>query len=266
MPNKYFQIDAVATYVHHQGATTLPELPPDLSRGETLLCLHGAGGNGAQFDDLASRLAESHSPIAFDQPGHGRSGGLDSLGSIERMADFAEAFASKLGLPPRVLVGHSMGGQVALQMALTDPASVRALVLVGSGAKIELPEAMLEQSRLVTEGKARRQFMKEAYSPKASPEVMRRGFIEDLKTDPRAQYGDLLAVADFDVVARLSELQLPTLVVRGDAEMLEAQSAELAEKIPGAASVVVPDAGHLVPIEQPDGLAKAIGDFLKGLS
>lgn len=266
MPNKYFQIDGVATYVHHQGATTLPGVAPDLSRGELLLCLHGAGGNGAQFAPLAACLAAQHSPIAFDQPGHGRSGGLDSLGSIERMADFATSFADGLGLRPRVLLGHSMGGLVALQMALGSPASVRALVLVGSGAKIELPEQTLTQSRLVTEGKARRQFVKEIFSPKASPEVMRQSFMEDLKTDPRAAHGDLLAVQAFDVRSRLAQLKLPVLVVRGDAELLEAQSAELAEEIPGSRSVVIADAGHMLTMEQPEALGAAVEEFLKELS
>jgi len=262
VPNKYFQIDGVATYVHHQGATTLPDVPPHLERGETLLCLHGAGGNGAQFDDFAAALT-GHSPIAFDQPGHGRSGGLDSLGSIERMSIFAQAFAAKLGLPPRVLVGHSMGGAVALQMTLDAPSDVRALVLVGSAAHLPIPDEAVERSRLVTEGKARREFVKEIFSPKTSPDIMRRNFMEDLKTDPRAGHGDLLALRDFDLRSRLGELDLPVLVVRGDAELLQAQSAELVEKIPGAKSVVIPDAGHMVTMEQPAALAKAVGEFLK---
>lgn len=262
MPNKYFSIDGVATYVHHRGATTLPDVPPDLSQGHALLCLHGAGGNGAQFDGLAAQLARRHSPIAFDQPGHGRSGSLDSLGSIERMAEFAQAFCEKLSLPPRVIVGHSMGGAVAMQMALNGFEGIRALVLVGSCAHIELPEEAITQSRLVTEGKARRQFVKEVFSPNAKPEVMRASFMEDLKTDPRAAHGDLLALLDFDARPRLSEIQLPVLVVRGDAELIEPQSVELAEGIAGAKSVVIPDAGHQLPLEQPEALAEAIESFL----
>ena len=74
MPNKYFAIDGIATYFHHLGPTTLPEELPDLSRGEALLYLHGAGGNGSFVLPLAERLAERHSPITFDFPGHARSG------------------------------------------------------------------------------------------------------------------------------------------------------------------------------------------------
>ncbi len=264
MPNKYFSIDGVATYVHHQGRTTLPEVAPDLSRGETLLCLHGAGGNGGQFEPLAAQLADTHSPIAFDQPGHGRSGGLDSLGDIERMAEFTRAFANKLGLPPQVLVGHSMGGLVALQMALLGGQELRALVLVGSGAHLSLSDEAIEQFRLVTEGKARRQFVKEVYSPKAAPDVMRQGFMEEIKTDPRSQYADLLACLRLDLSERLSEVALPVLVVRGADELpwVEEQQAPLLDRLPNAKGVVIPDAGHMLPIEQPEALAAAINEFL----
>ncbi len=175
MPNKYFAIDGIATFVHHTGQTTLPEVVPDLSRGETVVCLHGAGGNGAVFDGVLEQLASAHSPLAFDQPGHGRSGSLDSLGSLERMSAFTGALCSKLGVERPVLLGHSMGGAVALQRALDEPDAVRAVVLVGSGARLPIPDEFVEFTRRITEGKERRQFQREAYAPSTPPEIMRRG-------------------------------------------------------------------------------------------
>ena len=76
MPHKYASVEGVATFVHHAGPTTLPEVVPDLSRGEVVLCLHASGGNGAVFADLLQALAADHSPLAIDFPGHGRSGVL----------------------------------------------------------------------------------------------------------------------------------------------------------------------------------------------
>src|SRR5262245_37662702 len=110
MPHKYATVEGVATYVHHVGPTTLPEVVPDLARGETVLCLHGSGGNGNVFAGLLAALAAEHSPLAIDLPGHGRSGGLDSLGSVERMAAFVGAFLDKWGVGRSVLLGHSLGG------------------------------------------------------------------------------------------------------------------------------------------------------------
>ena len=267
MPQKYFSIDGVATHLHHTGPTTLPDVVPDLSRGQRVVCLHGAGGNGAVFADLLERLAERHSPIAFDQPAHGRSGGLDSLGSIERMSAFTQALLAKLGVERPVLLGHSMGGAVALQVALERPDGLAGLVLCGSAARLPVPEEIVEQMRRVTEGKERRIFRRDAYSPATPPEILRRGFMEDLKTDPRAGYGDLLACRDWNVEDRLGEVQVPALVITGEDEIepLRAQADLLAERLPQGRAVAVAKAGHMAPLEQADAVAEAVAGFLEEL-
>lgn len=264
MPEKYFVVEGIATRVCHTGPTTLPDEPPDLSRGETILCLHGAGGNGGYFADLLRDLSARHSPLAFDQPGHGRSGGLDSLGSIERMAAFLGAFIDKLGLRPPVLLGHSMGGAVALRYALDRPDAVRALVLCGSGARFRVPEELLETERRVTEGKERRRFTRDAFSPRTPDEIVRRGWMEDARTDPRAAYGDLLACAQWDAMDRLAQIRVPTLVVVGEDEQprLLEQSELLATRLRDARRRVIAESGHALPLEKPAALAAAVEEFL----
>jgi 3-oxoadipate enol-lactonase len=264
VPNKYVPIDGVAAYVHHTGATTLPEVLPDLSRGEVVLCLHGNGASGGIFAPLLERLAADHSPLAFDQPGHGRSGDLDSLGSIEKMAEFTRAFCERFELDRPVLLGHSMGGAVAICYALQNPDAVRALVLCSSGARFEMPPERIEQQRLISEGKARREFRRDLYSPAASPDVMRQGFGEMLKTDPRAAYGDALACRDWNAEDSLESLSVPLLVAVGEDDFpnILDQAERLGSGNPRARKVVVPKAGHMLPIEQPDALAEAVLAFL----
>ncbi len=266
VPAKYFTVDGVPTFVHHTGPTTLPDTVPDLSRGETVLCLHGAGGNGGYLGDILDGLSGRQSPIAFDQPGHGRSGGIDSLGSIDRMAEFTRAFVNKLGLRPPVLLGHSMGGAVAQEYALAHPGDVRALVLVASSCRFPVPQDRIDQLRLVTEGKARRAFVKDAFSPKTDDVIVRRGWGEDLKTDPRVGYGDMLACVGWSN-DRLAEIAVPTLVIVGEDEfeVLRGESDRLAAEIPNARKVEIPAAGHAVPIEQPAAVCEAIQDFLAEL-
>jgi len=265
VPHKYASVEGVATYVHHVGPTTLPEVVPDLGRGETVVCLHCSGGNGAMFAELLEALAASHSPLALDLPGHGRSGGLDSLGSIETMAGFVRAFLARWGIARPVLLGHSMGGAVALRLALDEPDRVRALVLVASGARFR--GAALPLIRRVVEGKARRPFFRDAYAPDASPDVLRRGFLEDLKTDPRTLAGDLEACRAFDAEKELERVAAPTLVVIGEHEDAEqrARGELLAARIPGARLVSLPGAAHMVPLEKPAALAHAVADFLRAL-
>jgi len=265
VPQKYFEIDGVATFVHHTGETTLPGVPPTFSQGEAILCLHGAGNNGHLYAELTDLLAQDHSPVAFDQPGHARSGGLDSLGSIGAMADFTRAVAGALALPsPRVLVGHSMGGAVAAEVALRDPESVRALILCSTPADFGIPDFLLEGLRRVTEGKDRRHFERGVYSPSTPDAIVHRGFMEDVKTDPRVMYGDLKACHDWQGGDRLKALDLPTLVVVGVDELppLVEGSEALAQIIPGARLERIEGAGHMVPIEKADELARRITSFL----
>ncbi|MDE0909215.1 MAG: hypothetical protein OSB60_02020, partial [Myxococcota bacterium] len=73
MPSKYIDVQGIATFLRHTGPTTLPEVPPVLSRGEIVLCIHHAGGNSRNFDALSANLAANHSPVSFDLPGHDRS-------------------------------------------------------------------------------------------------------------------------------------------------------------------------------------------------
>ncbi len=268
MPHKYFRIDGVATYVHHTGATTLPERPPASDLGETVLCLHGAGGNGNQFRGVLRALSAHHSPLAFDQPAHGRSGGLDSLADVGRMADFTLAFIDKLGLGAPVLLGHSLGGAVALRCALDRPDGIRGLVLCSSAARFPAIDSVMETTRLIVEGKARRRFLREAYSPSTENEILSRGFMEDLKTDPRANYGDLQAARDWNAEAELAAVRVPTRVIVGadEFEPMREQSELLASRIPGAGKTVIPKAGHVIPLEQPEALALAVEEFCAGLS
>ena len=158
-----------------------------------------------------------------------------------------------------------MGGAIAMHYALSHPDALKELVISASATRFDAIDATIEATRLVAEGKARRQFVREMYAPDAKPEVMRRGFMEDIKTDPRAQLGDFIACRDFrgDGVESIS---VPTLVLRGEHEYeaIASECEELARRIPGARVVVIPGAGHKLPLEQPEALTEAVVAFLEG--
>jgi pimeloyl-ACP methyl ester carboxylesterase len=245
----------------------LPERPPVLDRGETIVCLHGAGGNLGVFDGLFDALAGEHSLVAFDQPAHGRSGALDALDSIESLAAFTLELLDRLQIPRAVVLGHSMGGAIAQELARSQPARVRALVLSATAARFDGIEHAIATTRRIVEGKERRAFVKQLYAPDAPPEVMQRGFLEDLKTDPRAVLGDYEAIQRWQGGARSGEIRVPTQIVHGEHEVpeLAAAAAELAKAIAGARLAVIPGAAHKLPIEQPAALAAQIREFLAAL-
>jgi pimeloyl-ACP methyl ester carboxylesterase len=266
VPWKYVPVDAVATFVHHRGPTTLPDRPPDTSKGDVVLCLHDAGGNGNVFSGVLDALAENHSPLAYDQPGHGRSGGLDSLGSVPAMAGHARALADALGVKRPVLFGDGLGAAVALEAALTDPVWPKAIVLCGGAtAHADLPAEAVEQLRRVASGKARREFDTSGYAPETPREAYQRAFGEWLKTDPRATLGDRQAQQIWDAHGRLGAVACPVLVVVGEHEEPASRSAAqaLAETLPQAKLVELAGAGRRGVSEQPATLGALVNAFLQ---
>ncbi len=267
MPTKYVEVDGTAVHYFHTGCTTLPGVVPDLERGELMLFVHAAGSNGNTWHHQLTAFAERHSSLAFDFPGHGRSGGTESLKSIDAYRDFLLAVMDVLRLRPCVLVGRSLGGAVALELALAHPERVRALVLVATAARFELPAEMLATWREVMLGRMQQPFTTEAFSPQTDFAVMREAWMEQVKTDPRVRYFDLVACNQFDVTARLGGLALPTLIVAGrDDAITPLRHAELLhERISGSKLVVIDGAGHTVPSEKPNEFNRAVTDFLDGL-
>jgi pimeloyl-ACP methyl ester carboxylesterase len=267
LPSKYLHLDGVALHFLHTGPTTLPDVPPALDRGRLFLLLHAAGSNAGMWRRQLGPLGETHSAVAPDLPGHGRSGGVEGLPSVEACADLVARFAAALGLRPAVLVGRSMGGAVALTVAVAHPERVAGLVLVCTAPRFRFPPEQLERHRDVARGRLPQQFTTETFSPSTPPEIMREAWMEQVKTDPRVRYADLLACRAFEAGGLLGRVAVPTLVVAGadDRVTPPALSEELAAGIPGARLAVVPGAGHQAPLEQAEEFNRLLVEFAEGL-
>jgi pimeloyl-ACP methyl ester carboxylesterase len=265
---KYFTVDSVATFVHHRGPTTLPGDPPVPGRAAAVLCLHDTAGNGNVFAGVLDALARDHGPIAFDLPAHGRSGGLDSLPSVAAMAGHAKALADRLALSSPVLLGEGLGAVVALEAAATWPDWPAALVLAGGASATPAPSTeQIEQVRLVTAGRARREFDRTGYAPDTGPPVYQRAFGEWMKTDPRATLGDLLALAAWDGTARVAAVSVPITVIVGEHEPAEARAAAetLASSLSRGRVVTLAGAGRRGVLEQPEGLAAIVASVAEAV-
>jgi len=268
MPAKYFEIGEHAIHVLHAGPTTLPGEPPSFLQGRTLLFLHGAGSTAAVWRRQIAHFGASHSPVAFDSPGHGRSSGTEALPSVSAYADVALALLDRLGVARAVLVGSSMGGAVAVDLALRAPDRVEALVLLSTTAKFRISQKSLETWRNVMLGRAPQPFTTDGYGDDVSFEVMREGWELQVLTDPRVRYFDLLACDAVDHRARLGEIRRPALLIHGtkDTAVAPADGADLAKGIPGARLVEIAGGGHFLYRERPDPLHATIDSFLGDLS
>lgn len=267
MFTKYIDVGPHAINCLHTGPSTLPGVAPALDAGELLVMLHGAGGTAALWRPQLEHFARAHSAVALDFPGHGRSAGVDGLPAVGDYADILVAFARRLALRPFVVVGRSLGGAVALTLALAHPDLVRALVVVATGARFEIGDGLLASIREVVSWRRGQQFGTEAFSPSTGPEVMRRAWAEQVRTDPRVLYADLLACRSFDVRRRLREIRVPTLVIAGadDRVVPVAAAEDLAAGVRGAELAVVPDAGQMVALEQAEKFNHIVDAFLERL-
>ena len=264
MPTKYVEVDGYAVNYFHTGRTTIPPVVPDVSKGKLIFYIHGAGSNGHFAHKLLDILSAKHSPLSFDYPGHGRSSGIDSLKSVTAYSDFAYALWKKLGVRSAVVMGHSMGGAIAMDLALRHPDMVDGLILTCTAAKFNITDERLNVWKQVMQGRAGQPFTKDSCSPATPMNIVQEGWGEQIKTDPRVRYFDLVACREVDVTAKLGEIRKPTLVLAGQDDMSTpvAQSEVLRDRIPGAKLVVIPQAGHWLPIEKPQEACEAITNFL----
>ncbi len=264
MPTKYVTAGAHRIHYFHTGATTLPDVPPNTERGELLLFLHGAGWNGALWQKSMSDFAEEHSPLALDFPGHGRSTGIDGLRSIDEYRDCLADFIEALRLRPAVLVGHGLGGAAALAYAIFHPQRVRGLVLTGTAARFQIPAEQLDTWRNVMRGRRAQPFTNEGFAALADPGAQRAVLSEQIKTDPRVRYMDLVLSESFEVTPWLEELKLPVLIINGveDPYAPPERARALRDGITGAELVIVEGAGHYVPWERRGAFETALRQFL----
>jgi pimeloyl-ACP methyl ester carboxylesterase len=234
-------------------------LDPDKT---TVLFIHGSGGSHKLWKYQVDALAPRLNTIAVDLPGHGSSEGA----GFNRVADYAAAvstFIDAVEAPRPVPCGLSLGGAIVQQLLIDDRGRFPAGILVGTGARLKVLPAIFEAIEKDFDG-----FLdildQYAFSPKTSSAVKKPVLKDTARCDHFVTYGDYVACNGFDVMGRLTEIQAPTLVVTAeDDRMTPPKYGDYLEKqIPGAARKHIMEAGHHMPVEQPEQFNQAVVDFL----
>jgi pimeloyl-ACP methyl ester carboxylesterase len=226
-----------------------------------LVLLHGAGGSRLNWPPEMRRLTGT-TVYTLDLPGHGRSSG-GGRAAIEDYAADVVAFLDAVDIDCAVIVGHSMGGAIALTMALNSPERVTGLVLVATGARLRVAPSILERISIDFEA-VMGIITRYAWSREAPSELVDLGRERFREAGADVLLGDLTACDRFDVMERLEEIDVPTLVIAGSADRLTPveYAHHLTEHISSARLVVVEGAGHMVMLERPAEVAQAIQEFL----
>jgi pimeloyl-ACP methyl ester carboxylesterase len=231
-----------------------------------VVLIHGAGGSHLSWPSEVRRLP-GYRVYAPDLPGHGKSGGR-GMQSIPAYTQSVLDWLSNCGLHSAVFVGHSMGSAIALSLALDHPEQVLGLGLVGAGARLRVQSELFDLTcNATTFQGAIDMILRLTFSPQTSPQLIALVGRRMTETRPSVLHGDFLACSSFDEMERICQIRQPTLVMCGnDDRMTPPRYAQfLATNIPGANLEAIPDAGHMVMLEQPRAVAAALGKFLAGI-
>ncbi len=232
---------------------------------ETLpvVLIHGAGGSHLYWPSEIRRLP-GFRIFAPDLPGHGKSAGRGQQ-SIESYAQVVVNWLDILGLQRAVFVGHSMGGAIALELALHHFEHVLGLGLISTGARMKIDQEILHEAASPTTFHRAIEIVSTAFfSPFADSHLVELAAARMAETRSTVFYGDFLACDQFDVSDQLSQICQPTLVLCGTEDQLTTSqnSQFLAVQIPNAQLEMIPRAGHMVMLEQPHAVASALSKFL----
>jgi pimeloyl-ACP methyl ester carboxylesterase len=230
--------------------------------GRPIVFIHGASGSSLSWYFQKEHLKRLMEVVLLDLPGHGQSPG-EGLGRIEDARDVLYGAATKLDLGKFFLVGHSMGGAIAMLFALTHPELIEGLILVATGARLRVLPEILEGILKDKEATVRR-ITELAFSSKAHPAIVENGFKEMMKCKEEVIYSDFYSCEQFSLMGRVKEINTPTLILCGEDDLLTPPkfSEYLKAEIPDSRLVRIPDAGHILMVEKPDPVNKAIETFV----
>lgn len=251
-----------------------------IGQGQPLVMIRGVGSNVDHWYDQVPALSEKFQLLVFDNRGIARSSDPGGPFSIRDMAADTIALMEVVGIKNAHILGYSMGGMIAQEMALNHPQKVKRLILVATDCGISLrikarPEATKLFSEMIRLGTneaklaaARCLFAKQTFEN--NPEVIQRYAEVSLQfaASQKMLAKQWAAVTQHDACDRLQRISSPTLAITGSEDVLipPQNATVLAEQIPAAQMISIDGGGHLFLIEKPRQFNAAVIGFLNGLS
>lgn len=239
--------------------------------GPPLLLIHGLGSSCRDWELQMPIFAEHFRVIALDLRGHGRSGKTPGPYSMAQFAADTAWLGRALDASPAHLLGISLGGMVAFQLALDFPQQVRKLVIVNSVPEL-IPRSLADrlgfwQRLLIVRLLGMRRMGKvlaDRFFPREEQGDLREIFVRRWAENHKPSYlSSLRAAYGWSVKDRLGEIRAPTLVVGAEGDYFPTSEKEAyTAMLPGASLVIIPDSRHALPAERPEVFNQAALDFL----
>jgi len=231
-----------------------------------LVLVHGFMGGSAQWPGVAEALAGHTEVVAVDLPGFGANANLPPINRIEGFADWVIAYLRERGVETYHLLGHSMGGMIAQEIARRDAARVRQLILYGTGPQGVLPgrfETIAASKRRATVDGARATARRIAATWFLKNEVAQNyevcAGIAEL-ADLNAIHAGLDAMEAWSGADLLDRISQDTLILWGDQDRSydRTQVDLLVDRIPNSNLTVFPGCAHVVHLEEPEAFLRSL--------
>ncbi|MER6142493.1 alpha/beta hydrolase [Streptomyces sparsogenes] len=244
------------TYDHRRGT------------GPTLVFLHYWGGSARTWDLVVDRLA-GRDVLTIDFRGWSRSNGLPGPYTLGQLVDDTLAVLTDAGVSDYVLVGHSMGGKVAQLVAAMRPVGLRGIVLVGSAPAKPAAQITPEYQEVLSHAYDSDESVAGARDHVLTASELPASVKARIVTDSRAGADaartewPLRGIAE-DITAHTRMVSVPALVVAGEKDQVEPVDVlrdNLVPYLSQADFMVIPNTGHLIPLEAPGDLVTAIAAF-----
>ena len=232
----------------------------------TILMIHGAGQSAStwMFQLDLFRNHPSFNLIVLDLPGRGGSGGA-GFHTVREYKELVLEFTEHLNLKNIILIAHSMGGGVAMLIALEHPEIIKACVLAATGAKLSVAEQTLEVVKNSYEAFC--ELSPERMFAEDSADELKQEFKESmLDTGPEVCYWDLIACNEFNIMDAVEKIVVPTIIISADKDILTPSKygEYLHQKIYGSQLYIVKGSGHFIMQEKAKEFNRVILEFLDG--
>jgi pimeloyl-ACP methyl ester carboxylesterase len=258
----------------------------DLGSGPALVFVHGLSGSWPNWLEQLAAFAGDHRVVAMDLPGFGHSPGDAGEVSMHGYAELLDGLLAQLGIERATIVGNSMGGLIAAELAASFPARVERLVLVSPAGlatyRNRLTVRTMPLIRRLQQGLALGAAWTASHADPISARPRARELIlKGVVAHPGRLPGPLAAeqlrgagtdgflaaleaILDFDLRPRLPLIAAPTLIVWGTKDRLITvrDAPRFAEAIPGAELEIYEDTGHMAMLEQPARFNARLREFL----
>ncbi|WP_046216088.1 alpha/beta fold hydrolase [Paenibacillus wulumuqiensis] len=245
----------------------------DTGTGEPLVLLHGFMGSAAYWDEVVPELSKRYRCIVPDLRGHGRSPAPEGSYRIEQMAEDVIRLLDHLELSQVTVLGHSMGGYIALVLAEQYSGYLKAWGLVHSTGYEDSPEA--REKRLQTVSKINSEgvaafvdgFIEGLFAPESVtslPQAVQKAREIGYHTPPQGACGAAMAMRERpDRRSVIASSTLPVLLVAGERDAIVPAERLFTAEGEQITAIVIPGVGHMSMLEAPQELVSVIDRFLK---